>query len=125
MSGYLSVSVSRFRWSFFRSSPVEAKAVADEDEPKTAYELILERLKQKDKAEGVSERPLTQKQKSEIAEVRKVYDAKLAEREILHQADRDKATDPEALEHLEQDYRRDRERIASDRERKIEAIRKR
>jgi len=80
---------------------VEAKAVADEDEPKTAYELILERLKQKDKAEGVSERPLTQKQKSEIAEVRKVYDAKLAEREILHQADRDKATDPEALEHLE------------------------
>jgi hypothetical protein len=99
--------------------------VADEDEPKTAYELILERLKQKDRAEGVSERSLTDQQKSEIAEVRKVYDAKLAEREILHQADRRKADDPEALEHLEQDYRRDRERIANERDRKIEGIRER
>jgi hypothetical protein len=99
--------------------------VADEDEPKTAYELILERLKQKDRAEGVSERSLTDQQKSEIAEVRKVYDAKLAEREILHQADRRKADDPEALEHLEEDYRRDRERIANERDRKIEGIRER
>jgi hypothetical protein len=96
-----------------------------EDEPKTAYELILERLKQKDKAEGVAERPLTDRQKSEIAEVRKVYDARLAEREILHQADRRKAADPEALEHLEEDYRRDRERIAAERDRKIEGIRER
>jgi hypothetical protein len=96
-----------------------------EDEPKTAYELILERLKQKDRAEGVSGRPLTDQQKSEIAEVRKVYDAKLAEREILHQADRHKAADPEALEQLEEDYRRDRERTASERDRKVEEIRNR
>jgi hypothetical protein len=96
-----------------------------EDEPKTAYELILERLKQKDRAEGVSERTVTDRQKSEIAEIRKVYDARLAEREILHQADRRKAAEPEALEHLEEDYRRDRERIASERDRKIEQVRKR
>jgi len=97
--------------------------VADEDEPKTAYELILERLKQKDRAEGVSERPLTDEQKAKIAELRKVYEAKLAEREILHQADLRKVPDPEALEQLEQEYRRDRERIASERDRKIEAVR--
>jgi len=99
--------------------------VADEDEPKTAYELILERLKQKDRAEGVSERPLTDEQKAKIAELRKVYEAKLAEREILHQADLRKVPDPEALEQLEQEYRRDRERIASERDRKIEAVRER
>jgi hypothetical protein len=97
--------------------------VADEDEPKTAYELILERLKQKDRAEGVSERPLTEKQKAKIAELRKVYEAKLAEREILHQAELRKLPDPEALEQLEQEYRRDRERIVSERDRKIEEIR--
>ena len=78
--------------------------MADEDEPKTAYELILERLKQKDRAEGVSERPLTEKQKAKIAELRKL-------------------PDPEALEQLEQEYRRDRERIVSERDRKIEEIR--
>ena len=97
--------------------------MSDEEEPKTAYELILERLKQKDKDEGKSERPLSAEKKAKIGELRKVYEAKLAEREILHQADRRKASDPEALEHLEEDYRRDRERIASERDRKIEEIR--
>lgn len=99
--------------------------MSEDEAPKTAYELILERLKQKDRAEGVSERPLTDQQKSEIAEVRKVYGAKLAEREILHQGDRREAADPEALEQLEEDYRRDRERIAGERDRKIESIRQR
>ena len=97
--------------------------MSEKDEPKTAYELILERLKQKDRAEGVSERALSAKQKARIAELRKVYEAKLAEREILHQADRRKAADPEALEQLDLDYRRDRERIASERDRKIDEIR--
>jgi hypothetical protein len=96
--------------------------VADEA-PKSAYELAMERLRRKDKEEGVDDRPLDPKQREAIAEARKVAEAKLAEREILHQADRRKAADPEALEHLEEDYRRDRERIASERERKIDEIR--
>jgi len=97
--------------------------LSDDDEPKTAYELILERLKQKDKAEGVAERALSDAQKAKIAELRKVYEAKLAEREILHQSERRKAADPEALEHLEEEYRRDRERLAAERDRKIEELR--
>jgi hypothetical protein len=97
--------------------------LSDDDEPKTAYELILERLKQKDKAEGVSERPLSDAQKAKIAELRKVYEAKLAEREILHQSERRKAADPDALEHLEEEYRRDRERLAAERDRKIDEAR--
>ena len=94
-----------------------------DDEPKTAYELILERLKQKDRAQGVSEKPLSDEKKARIAELRKVYEAKLAEREILHQSERRKAGDPEALELLEQEYRRDRERIAGERDKKIDAVR--
>ncbi len=97
--------------------------MADEEEPKTAYELILERLKQKDRAEGVSERSLTDAQKARIAELRRVYEAKLAEREILHQSERQKAADPESLERLDEEYRRDRERIAAERDRKIDAER--
>ena len=94
-----------------------------DDEPKTAYELILERLKKKDRDEGVREQPLTDDQRAKIAEVRKVYEAKLAEREIFFNQSRRKADDPEALAALEEEYRRDRERLHSERDRKVEQIR--
>ena len=97
--------------------------MSDDGAPKSAYELILERLKQKDRADGVSERVLSDAQKQKIAELRRVYEARLAEREILHQSERQKATDLDALDQLEQNYRRDRERIASERDRKIDAVR--
>ena len=95
----------------------------DEEEPKTAYELILERLKKKDRAEGASERVVSGEQKERIAELRRVYAAKLAEREILHQSARASAADLDELEKLEQDYHRDRERISAERDRKIEEVR--
>ncbi len=94
-----------------------------DEEPKTAYELILERLKKKDREAGVEERPLTDEQRQEILELRKVYEARLAEREILFQSARTKAADPDVLEQLEQEYRRDRERLTSERDRKIEGVR--
>jgi len=94
-----------------------------DDEPKTAYELILQRLEKKDRDEGVREQPLTDDQRTRIAEVRKVYEAKLAEREIFFNQSRRKADDPEALAPLEEEYRRDRERLHSERDRKVEQIR--
>lgn len=94
-----------------------------DDEPKTAYELILERLKKKDRDQGVSERSLTDDQRARIAEVRRVYEAKLAEREIFFNQSRRKAEEPEALAALEEEYRRDRERLQSEREGKVERIR--
>jgi hypothetical protein len=97
--------------------------LSDDDAPKTAYELILERLKKKDREEGVEERPLTDEQRARIAEVRKVYEARLAEREILYQSSRRRARDPEELERLDEEYRRDRERTTSERDRKIEDAR--
>ena len=97
--------------------------MVSDDEPKTAYELILERLKKRDRDDGVSERPLTDDQRSRIAEVRKVYEAKLAEREIFFNQSRRKAEEPEVLSALEEEYRRDRERLQSEREGKVERIR--
>jgi hypothetical protein len=97
--------------------------LSDDDAPKTAYELILERLKKKDRDDGVEERPVSDQQKARLAELRKVYEARLAEREILYQSSRRKAKDLEALDKLEEEYRRDRERIASERDRKVEEVR--
>ncbi len=95
------------------------------DEPKSAYEIALEKLKRRDRERG-EEAPLrlTDDQKAEIAEIRRVYEARLAEREILHRSEKAKAMgDPEALEALEKDYARDRRRIAEEREAKIAAAR--
>jgi aminoglycoside phosphotransferase len=97
--------------------------VSEDDAPKSAYEIILERLKKKDHDEGVEDRPVTDEQRARIAEVRKVYEARLAEREILYQAARRKAQDLETLDKLEEEYRRDRERIVSERDRKIDEAR--
>jgi hypothetical protein len=99
--------------------------MSDDEAPKSALELAMERLRKKDREEGVEERPLTEEQRTAIADARKVCEARLAEREILHQAAVRKARDPESLSTLEDEYRRDRERIAYDRDRKIEEIRQR
>ena len=95
----------------------------EDEAPKSAYEIILERLKKKDREDGVEERLLSGEQKDRIAEVRRVYEARLAEREILHQSSRRKAPDLETLDKLEEEYRRDRERITSERDRKLDEAR--
>jgi hypothetical protein len=95
-----------------------------DDAPKSAYELAMERLRRKDSAEGVEERPLTAEQKAAIAEARQVYEARIAEREILHQAALRKAASYEEVERLNQELRRDRDRLASDRDEKMARIRR-
>jgi hypothetical protein len=92
------------------------------DGPKSAYELAMERLRQKDREAGVEERPLTEQQKAAIAEARQVYQAKMAEREILHRDAMRKAQSRDEIEKLEGELARDRDRLASDRDRKIAEI---
>ena len=94
-----------------------------DEAPKSAYELAMERLKKKDQDEGVAETSVTDAQRKAIAEANSVCQARLAEREILFKSKIAAVPDPEARESLEQEYRRDRERITSDRDRKIEEIR--
>jgi hypothetical protein len=95
-----------------------------DDAPKTAYELAMERLRQKDREAGLEERPLTDEQKAAIAEARRFYEAKLAEREILHQHAVGKARSREEILQLDAEVARDRERLASDRDRKIAEVKR-
>ena len=82
-----------------------------DDAPKSAFELAMQRLRQKDKEANVDERPLTDAQKAAIAEVRQVFTAKTAEREILHRAALRKAATREEVELLNENLRRDLERM--------------
>jgi hypothetical protein len=91
--------------------------------PKSAIELAMERLKKKDADAGVSERALTDDQKNEIAEVRKTYAARLAQEEILFKSKAQAFLDPDSRRALEDNYRRDVERLNHERDRKIEKIR--
>jgi hypothetical protein len=93
--------------------------------PKSAYELAMERLRQKDKEGGIVERPLTAEQKAAIAEARRVYEAKLAEREILHRDALRQARSAEEVQKLSEEFARDRDRYARDRDKKIADIRER
>ena len=95
-----------------------------DEPPKSAYELATERLRKKDQESGVEERRLTDEQRAAIADVKKVYEARLAEREILHRSKLAQTADPEARATLEEEYRRDRERIVSERDRKLDEARR-
>ena len=94
------------------------------DGPKSAFELAMERLRQKDSAAGIDERLLTDEQKAAIAEARSFYEAKAAEREILHQAALRAARTHEEIEQLNENLRRDKERLVADRDRRIAEIRR-
>ena len=94
------------------------------DGPKSAFELAMERLRLKDKEAGVDEHPLTDTQKAAIAEARQVYEARVAEREILHQAALRKATTHEEVARLNEEFRRDKDRLATDRDRKMAEARR-
>jgi hypothetical protein len=96
----------------------------DDSAPKSAYELAMERLRKSDEAAGVTSTPVTGEQKAAIAEVRNFYEAKMAEQQVLHESALRRLLEPEAREVLEQEYRRARERLTSERDRKIEKIRK-
>ena len=98
--------------------------MTDEKPLKSAVELAMERLAKKDADAGVESRPLTDAQKAAIAEARNFYDAKIAEQEVLHQSKMRASLDPAVRETLAAEYRRDRERLASERDRKIEKIRR-
>jgi hypothetical protein len=95
-----------------------------EGAPKSAIELALERLKKKDAEAGVSTGPLTDAQKASIAEVRSYYDAKIAEQQILQEAALKRVFDPAEREEVERQFRREKERLVSERDNKIEKVRR-
>jgi hypothetical protein len=91
--------------------------------PKSALELVMERLRKKDVEDGVTETPLTDAQRAAIAEARSVYEARVAERRIMHQSAAVRTIDLEERQALDEALRRDLERFESDRDSKIRRIR--
>jgi hypothetical protein len=90
---------------------------------KSAFDLAMDRLKARDRAEGVKEtKPLSKAQKERIAELRAEAKAKLAELEILFRKNVASAGDPAAMAKLEENYAIDRGRAESRRETEIAKI---
>ena len=93
--------------------------MADDKGVKSAYELAMERFKRQDKEAGLERKPLTDQQKAAIAEIRNFYEAKLAEADLLHQDKMLTTLDPAERAARDEEYRRDRERLSSERDAKI------
>lgn len=94
------------------------------DEYKSAYELAMERLREKDG--GSSQRSLRDDQKQRIAELRKEYQARRAEHELTLKSAVDKAverSDMEKLQKLDEDDRRERARLDEQEEAAVQRIR--
>jgi hypothetical protein len=83
----------------------------------------MERLRKKDADAGIAPRTVSDAQKAAIAEIRNFYEAKLAQLEVLHQGRLRTMFDPAERATREEEYRRDRERLISDRDAKIEKAR--
>ena len=98
--------------------------MADDKTLKSSYELAMERFRKSDEESGVERRPVTEAQKAAIAEIRNFYQAKLAELEVLHQGRLRAMVDPGERATREEEYRRDRARLSSERDAKIEKARR-
>ena len=83
----------------------------------------MERLRKQDAEAGIDEKPLTDAQRAAIAEARSVYEARVAERRIMHNSAIAGLVDPAEHAQREEELRRDLDRFASDRDSKIKRIR--
>ena len=97
--------------------------MGDSTGPKTAYELAMERLRKQDEDTGVERQVVTAAQKAAVAEIRNFYEAKLAELDVSHQGRLRSMFDPAKRDVLEEEYRRDRERLTSERDGKVKTAR--
>ena len=90
--------------------------------PKSAIDLVMERLKRKDAEAGVEVQTLTDAQRAAIAEVRSVYEARVAERKIMHQSAVAGVFYPAEREERDAELRRDLDRFQRERDEKIARI---
>lgn len=97
--------------------------MADNAPLKSSFELAMERLRQKDAAAGVVQRTLTEAEKAAIADLRSLYESKIAEQQVMLQSRLSQVFDPSAREALEAEVRAERERLTAERDRRIDQIR--
>jgi hypothetical protein len=92
------------------------------DEPKSALDIVMERLRRKDAEAGTAQKALTDAQRGAIAEIRSTYEAQVAERRIMHQSVVAAVFDPQVLEEREGELRRDLDRFERERDEKIKRV---
>jgi hypothetical protein len=92
--------------------------------PRSAFEIAMERLRRQDAEEGIERRLPTDQERAAIAEIRNFYGAKLAQEEVMHAAALRQTLDSAKREELDDAYRRDCERLISERDAKIERARR-
>lgn len=97
--------------------------MADDTRLKSSFELAMERLRQKDAETGVTIRSLSEAEKAQIAEIRSVYEAKIAEQQVMHQSRAAAMFDPAGREALDAEFRSEKERLTQERDRRIEKVR--
>lgn len=90
--------------------------------PKSAVELAMEKLAKQDADAGIESRSLTIAQKEAVSEIRRDYEAQMAECRILYDSKLPTVDDPDARSELEANYRREISWLVSDRDRKIDTI---
>lgn len=95
----------------------------NDDRPRSAVELALERLRKKDTDRGIAARAITDEQKTAIAEARSVHASKVAELEIMHRSKVAGIFDPEARARADDDYRRELQRLNDNLETKVQKMR--
>jgi hypothetical protein len=91
---------------------------------KSSYELAMERLAKSDPGSG---KPLTQEKKTRLAEIDRVYQGKIAEREIFLKKQLDDAfaaQKADEIEKIKQQISSERARLEEDRESEKERVRK-
>jgi predicted DNA-binding transcriptional regulator len=91
---------------------------------KSSYELAMERLAKSDPAAA---KPLTAAQKARLAEIDRVHQGKLAEREIFLKKQLDEAyaaQKPEEIAKIKQQLANERARIEEEREAEKERVRR-
>jgi hypothetical protein len=93
--------------------------MTDDTGPKTAYEVAMERLRKKDAEAGIERQVVTAEQKAAIAEIRNLYEGKIAQLEVVYEGQMRALFDPAAREAVEAQYRRERERLTSERDARV------
>ena len=91
-----------------------------DDEPKSAVELAMEKLR----ARGdFTETSLTDAQKAEIADIRSLYQSKIAELEIHDAVKMKQATTLEELEAMKEALAKEKEHLNQEMEDKVKKVR--
>jgi hypothetical protein len=91
-----------------------------EDEPKSAVEIAMAKLR----ARGdFPQKPLTDEQKSQIAEIRTKYKARIAELEIKQQDNIKRASSYEELESLKGELVTEKARLSEKMEAEVRKVR--